>query len=79
MACAFFADSPASWSYACWARTALSDSHPGVPQLTGPSVPLGCITARTGSLSSRHQVTSVMSPKVQIIAMPLPFAGSASA
>ena len=37
------------------------------------------ITARTGRLSSRHQVTSVMSPKVQIIAMPLPFSGSASA
>jgi hypothetical protein len=37
------------------------------------------ITARTGSESSRHHVTSVMSPKVQIIAMPLPFSGSASA
>ena len=36
------------------------------------------MTARTGRLSSRHQVTSVMSPNVQIIAMPLPFSGSAS-
>src|SRR4029453_13259479 len=34
--------------------------------------------ARTGRLSSRHHVTSVMSPNVQIIAMPLPFSGSAS-
>ena len=33
------------------------------------------MTARTGRLSSRHQVTSVMSPNVQIIAMPLPFVG----
>jgi hypothetical protein len=28
--------------------------------------------------SSRHQMTSVRSPKVQIMAMPLPFSGSAS-
>ena len=34
--------------------------------------------ARTGSFSSRHHTTSVTSPKVQIIAMPLPFSGSAS-
>ena len=37
------------------------------------------MTARTGNPSSRHQVTSVRSPNVQIIAMPLPFSGSASA
>ena len=36
------------------------------------------MTARTGNASSRHQITSVTSPKVQIIAMPLPLAGSAS-
>ncbi len=42
-------------------------------------MPLGWTMARTGSFSSRHHVTSVMSPKVQIIAMPLPFSGSASA
>ena len=35
--------------------------------------------ARTGSDSSRHQITSVRSPNVQIIAMPVPFSGSASA
>ncbi len=35
------------------------------------------MTARTGSDSSRHHVTSVRSPNVQIIAMPLPFSGSA--
>ena len=34
--------------------------------------------ARTGSDSSRHHVTSVMSPNVQIIAMPVPLSGSAS-
>ena len=33
---------------------------------------------RTGSPSSRHQMTSVVSPNVQIIAMPEPFSGSAS-
>ena len=48
------------------------------PTPRGRSVPSGWMTARTGRLSSRHQVTSVMSPKVQIIAMPLPFSGSAS-
>ena len=36
------------------------------------------MTDRVGSCSSRHQVTSVMSPKVQIMAMPDPFSGSAS-
>ncbi len=35
--------------------------------------------ARTGSDSSRHHVTSVVSPNVQIIATPVPFSGSASA
>ena len=34
--------------------------------------------ARTGRASSRHHVTSVVSPNVQIIAMPDPFSGSAS-
>ncbi len=33
--------------------------------------------ARVGSCSSRHQVTSLRSPKVQIIAMPEPLSGSA--
>jgi hypothetical protein len=33
---------------------------------------------RTGSDSSRHQTTSVTSPKVQIMAMPEPFSGSAN-
>jgi len=36
------------------------------------------VIARIGSASSRHQVTSVMSPKVQTIAMPLPLSGLAS-
>ena len=33
---------------------------------------------RVGRESSRHQTTSVVSPKVQIMAMPEPFSGSAS-
>ena len=33
---------------------------------------------RVGRDSSRHQTTSVVSPKVQIMAMPEPFSGSAS-
>ena len=33
---------------------------------------------RVGSESSRHQSTSVVSPKVQIMAIPEPFSGSAS-
>jgi hypothetical protein len=51
---------------------ASTDSHPWRPRESGRSVPSAWITARTGKLSSRHQVTSVMSPNVQIIAMPLP-------
>ena len=58
---------------------ASAEGHSSDPNLTGRSVPFGWITARTGSDSSRHQTTSVRSPKVQIIAMPLPFSGSASA
>ncbi len=34
--------------------------------------------ARVGRSSSRHQVTSVRSPNVQIMAMPVPLSGSAS-
>ena len=45
--------------YASCARGASSDSHPGSPKITSPSVPFGCMTPRTGSFSSRHQVTSV--------------------
>jgi hypothetical protein len=33
---------------------------------------------RVGNARSRHQVTSVTSPKVQIMAIPDPFSGSAS-
>ncbi len=40
-----------------------------------PSRPM---TLRVGSWSSRHHTTSVVSPNVQIIAMPEPFSGSAS-
>ena len=52
-----------------------STPSPARPTRTGRSVPSAWMTARTGRLSSRHQVTSVMSPNVQIIAMPLPFFG----
>ena len=34
--------------------------------------------ARVGRSSSRHQVTSVTSPNVQIMAMPVPLSGCAS-
>ena len=34
--------------------------------------------ALVGRFSSRHHTTSVVSPKVQIMAMPVPFSGSAS-
>ena len=40
-----------------------------------PSRPM---TLRVGRFSSRHQVTSVTSPNVQIIAMPVPLSGWAS-
>ena len=36
------------------------------------------MTVRVGRSSSRHQVTSVVSPNVQIIAMPEPLSGWAS-
>ena len=49
------------------------------PHVTGLNAPLAWMIARTGSCSSRHQMTSVTSPKVQIIAAPVPFSGSASA
>ena len=62
------------------ARAATSvDSQPGAAPPDLLNAPFGWIIARTGSDSSRHQVTSVTSPNVQIIAMPLPFSGSASA
>ena len=40
--------------------------------------PVQSMIERTGSRSSRHHVTSVVSPNVQIMAMPDPFSGSAS-
>ena len=40
--------------------------------------PLRVMIDRVGSCSSRHQVTSVRSPKVQHMAMPAPLSGSAS-
>ena len=72
-------DRPTKALYACCARATSTDSHPGAPKATGLSVPSPCTIARTGSCSSRHHVTSVTSPNVQIIAIPLPFAGSANA
>ena len=37
--------------------------------------PLRSTMTRVGSCSSRHQVTSVVSPNVQIMAMPEPLSG----
>ena len=64
---------PASASYA--ARAESSTIHGGVSRMIRPSQPK---IGRVGRSNSRHQVTSVVSPKVQIIAMPEPFSGSAS-
>ena len=47
----------------------------GGPASSRPSWP---ITGRVSSRRSRHQVTSVVSPNVQTMAMPVPLAGSAS-
>ena len=55
------------------------DSHPVAPKVTALNAPFAWMTARTGRPSSRHQITSVTSPNVQIIATPVPFSGSASA
>ncbi len=51
------------------------DSQPGFAPVSRPSAPFGCRIARTGNASSRHQMTSVTSPNVQIIATPIPFRG----
>ena len=64
---------PASSAYA--AAAGARASHSGVSRWIRPSRPM---TVRTGSWSSRHQVTSVRSPKVQHIAMPAPLSGSAA-
>ena len=50
-------------------------SHSGTSSWSRPS---RWTTDRAGRSSSRHQTTSVLSPKVQIIATPVPFSGSAS-
>jgi hypothetical protein len=44
----------------------------------GSSRPLRPMTGRVGRSSSRHQITSVRSPKVQTMAIPVPLSGSAS-
>ena len=46
----------------------------GVVATTRPSQPT---MGRAGRSSSRHHVTSVVSPKVHTMAMPVPFSGSA--
>ena len=55
-----------------------SDSQPSVPQMIGSSRPSRPTMVRVGRSSSRHQTTSVVSPKVQTMAIPDPFSGSAS-
>ncbi len=66
---------PASDSYAATASAPAPTIQVGVSARTRPSRPR---IARVGRSSSRHQVTSVVSPKVQIMAMPEPLSGSAS-
>lgn len=65
---------PAIAAYAV--RPASVVIHSGVSAMTRPSRPM---MARVGSCSSRHQVTSFRSPKVQTIAMPEPLSILASA
>ena len=64
---------PESSAYAAAASGA--DSQCGVSAMTRPSQPM---IGRVGRASSRHHVTSLVSPNVQIIAMPEPLSGSAS-
>ncbi len=72
-------ESDASWSYCTWASAALREGHSPEPKVTGRSVPFGCDDRRGREATARATtITSVRSPKVQIIAMPLPFSGSAS-
>ena len=71
-------ESDASWCTPLGLGCAPRGTPAGASKVTGRSVPFGCAMARTGSDSSRHHTTSVRSPKVPIIAMPLPFSGSAS-
>ncbi len=78
MARAFFDGRPASSPCAAAAAATSRDSQPGSPHRDGETAPSRPITTRVGSRSSRHHVTSVMSPNVQIIATPVPFSGSAS-
>ena len=61
---------PASRAYAAGVRRRRGGS--------GRSRPSRPRIARIGSCSSRHHMTSVRSPNVQIIAMPEPLSGSAS-
>ena len=64
---------PASAAYA--ADACSLDSQSGVSRVSRPSRPM---TVRTGRLSSRHQCTSVRSPKVQHMTRPEPLSISAS-
>ena len=61
---------PANRAYA--SRAASVVSHAGGSNANRPSFPM---TARVGRSSSRHHVTSVVSPNVQIMAMPVPLSG----
>jgi hypothetical protein len=75
---ACFVPFPASSDMAAFAFSGSRDSHPGSPKRPGAIVPFRPTTTRVGRPSSRHHVTSVTSPNVQTIAMPVPFSGSAN-
>ncbi len=69
-------------AWACFTVLPASSAHgpsPGTPgggsATRRPSRPT---MERTGNASSRHQVTSVVSPNVHTMAMPDPFSGSAN-
>ena len=65
--CACFTVFPASSAYRCLPVSLVMPS--GASTSIRPSRPM---IGRVGNCSSRHQMTSVKSPKVQIIAMPVP-------
>ena len=79
--------SPDAASISTMARCACLTVRPAMARQASPSgTPGGGVSVmrpdrvtmlRVGSSSSRHQTTSVTSPKVQIMAMPEPLSGSA--
>ena len=76
---ACFVAFPASSDMAAFAFSGSRERQPGLAEpAPGRSSRSGRSRPRVGRPSSRHHVTSVTSPNVHTIAMPVPFSGSAS-